>query len=184
MTPILPVAAVVIGLLFGSGAAMAQTTPDPASGPAPTSKKTGGSDSSASSGLWPQVGMLRCILNPNIGFIITGHASMECRFIPDSADPPQAYEGAINMVGLNIDIAAGGVLAWAVYAPATGTPIGALAGEYVGASGDMGIIAGAGTNVLIGGSGRTFALRPVSLGGSVAVKVALGVSVVKLRTVP
>jgi uncharacterized Zn-binding protein involved in type VI secretion len=77
--------------------------------------------------------------------------------------------------------AAGGVFEWAVFAPTTGTPAGALAGEYVGASGDLGIIAGVSTNVLIGGSGRTFALQPVSLGGSVAVKVALGISVLKLR---
>ena len=71
-----------------------------------------------------------------------------------------------------------------MFAPTAGTPVGALAGEYVGASGDIGIIAGVETNILIGGSGRTFALQPVSLGGSVAVKVALGVSVVKLRVVP
>jgi|RhiMethySRZTD1v2_1073278.scaffolds.fasta_scaffold2341634_1 hypothetical protein len=95
---------------------------------------------------------------------------------PKSADPPQTYQGAINMVGLNIDIAAGGVLGWTVFTPTTGTPVGALAGEYVGASGDIGI--------LIGGSGRTFALQPVSLGGSAAVNVALGISVLKLRGAP
>jgi len=44
-----------------------------------------------------------------------------------------------------------------------------------------GIVAGAATNILISGSGRTFALQPVSLGGSVAVNVALGISVLKLR---
>jgi hypothetical protein len=36
---------------------------------------------------------------------------------------------------------------------------------------------------LIGGSGRTFALQPVSLEGSVAFNVALGVSGLKLRAV-
>ncbi len=40
---------------------------------------------------------------------------------------------------------------------------------------------GVGTNILIGGSGRTFALQPVSLEGSVAVNVALGVSGLKLK---
>ncbi|MFZ0349651.1 MAG: DUF992 domain-containing protein, partial [Pseudolabrys sp.] len=38
--------------------------------------------------------------------------------------------------------------------------------------------------LLTGGSGRTFALQPVSLEGSVAVDVALGVSALKLRPVP
>ena len=181
MTRFTAIVAVVIGVLTASDTTMAQTAPP--SAPAPTSKTIGASDSSQSSGQWTQVGMLRCTLNPNIAFTITGHESMECWFTPKSADPPQAYQGAINMVGLNIDLAAGGVLAWAVFAPTAGTPLGALAGEYVGASGDIGIIAGVETNILIGGSGHTFALQPVSLGGSLAVKVALGVSVVKLRVV-
>ena len=83
-----------------------------------------------------------------------------------------------------IDITTGGVLGWAVFAPTTGTPVGALAGEYVGASGDIGIIPGVETNILISGTGRTFALQPVSLGGSVTVNVARGISVLKLRPVP
>ena len=55
------------------------------------------------------------------------------------------------------------------------------AGEYVGASGDLGIGVGAGANVLLGGSGRTFALQPLSLQGSLAFNVVLGVSSLKLR---
>ena len=90
--------------------------------------------------------------------------------------PPQAYQGALNMVGLNIGITAGGILNWAVLAPTDGIPAGALAGEYVGASGDVGFIVGVGTNVLIGGSARTLALQPVSVEGSVGANVALGVS--------
>src|SRR6476659_11172021 len=90
-------------------------------------------------GPWTKVGMLRCILDPSVSFIITGHESMQCSFA-QSAGGPQAYEGAINMVGLDvISTAAGAVLDWAVFAPTTGTPAGALA--YVGASGDLGIIA-------------------------------------------
>ncbi len=132
-------------------------------------------------GQWTQAGMLRCKLNPSIGFIIAGHQSMECSFTPNGPNPPQAYLGALNTVGLDIGITAGGVLGWAVYAPTTGIPAGALAGEYVGASGDIGLIAGVGTNILVGGSGRTFALQPISLEGSVAVNVALGVSALKLK---
>jgi hypothetical protein len=130
---------------------------------------------------WTQVGMLTCKLNPSIGFIIAGHQSMECRYVPATGGPPQAYQGALNMVGINIGISAGGVLGWAVLATTGGVPMGALAGEYVGASGDLGIGLGAGANVLVGGSTRTLALQPVSLEGSIAVDVALGVSALKLR---
>ena len=132
---------------------------------------------------WTQVGMLRCVVNPSIGFIIADHQSMECRFTQNGPNPPQPYQGALNMVGLNIGISAGGVFGWAAFAPTVGVPAGALAGEYVGASGDIGLGVGVGANVLIGGSGRTFALQPVSLEGSVAINVTLGVSSLKLRPV-
>jgi hypothetical protein len=134
-------------------------------------------------GAWTQVGVLTCRLNPSIGFIIAGHQSMECNYVPSSPNPPQAYQGAINTVGLDLGVTAGGVLAWAVFAPTQGIPAGALAGEYVGASGDIGLGFGAGANVLFGGSGRTVALQPLSVEGSIAVNVALGVSMLKLRAI-
>ncbi len=130
---------------------------------------------------WTQVGSLACKVNPNIGFIIFGHQPMECRFTPSDQTPPQPYDGAINTIGLDVGVSAGSVLGWAVFAPTTGVRAGALAGEYVGVSGDIGVGLGAGANVLMGGSGRTFALQPVSLQGSVAVNIVLGVSSLKLR---
>jgi hypothetical protein len=132
---------------------------------------------------WTQVGVLTCKLNPSIGFIFAGHQSMECNYAPSSGSPPQPYQGAINSVGLDIGVTAGGVLAWAVFAPTQGFAPGALSGEYVGASGDIGLGVGVGANVLIGGSGRTFALQPLSLEGSISVNIALGVSMLKLRAV-
>jgi hypothetical protein len=134
-------------------------------------------------GAWTQVGVLTCKLNPSIGFIIAGHQSMECSYAPSGPNPPQAYQGAINTVGLDLGVTAGGVLAWTVFAPTQGIPAGALAGEYVGASGDIGLGVGAGANILIGGSGRTFALQPLSVEGSIAVNIALGVSMLKLRAI-
>ncbi len=134
-------------------------------------------------GSWTQAGVLTCKLNPSIGFIIAGHQSMECSYKPNGPNPPQAYEGAINTVGLDFGVTAGGVLAWAVFAPTQGIAAGALAGEYVGASGDVGLGVGVGANVLVGGSGRTVALQPLSVEGSVAVNITLGVSMLKLRSV-
>jgi ABC-type amino acid transport substrate-binding protein len=132
---------------------------------------------------WTQVGMLRCKVNPNIGFVIAGHKSMECRFVPrDRNIPEQFYQGALNMIGLNIGISAGGILGWAVLAPTGGVPQGALAGKYVGASGDIGLGLGASANVLVGGSGRSYALQPVSLEGSISIKAALGISALVLRS--
>ena len=71
-----------------------------------------GAPADAQSPSWKQAGMLRRVVNPSIGFIIAGHQSMECNFTPNGPNPPQAYQGALNMVGLNIGISAGGVFAW------------------------------------------------------------------------
>ncbi len=130
---------------------------------------------------WAQVGSLSCKVNPNIGFVIAGHQPLECLFAPNDPSPPQAYDGAINTVGLNIGISTGGVLDLAVFAPTTGIQAGALAGDYVVGSGVVGFGVGDGSNVLLGGSGRTFALQPLSLQGSVAFNVVLGVSSLTLR---
>jgi len=131
---------------------------------------------------WTQVGGLSCRVDPSIGFLIFGHQPMDCRFTPNNpAMPPQFYDGAINTVGLDVGVSAGSVLGWAVFAPTSGVAQGALAGEYVGVSGDIGLGVGAGANVLLGGSARSFALQPLSLQGSIAVNVVLGVSSLKLR---
>jgi hypothetical protein len=132
---------------------------------------------------WTQVGVLTCRLNPSIGFVIAGHQSMECSYQPAGPFPPQPYQGAFNTIGLDVGVTAGGILSWTVFAPTTGVPAGALAGEYVGASGDVGIGIGAGANILIGGSGRSIALQPLSVEGSVAFNVTVGVSMLKLRPV-
>jgi hypothetical protein len=131
---------------------------------------------------WTQVGSLVCKVDPNVGFIFVGHQPMQCTYTPSLAPaPPEYYDGAINTVGIDVGVSAGSVLAWGVFAPTTGLPQGALSGEYVGASGDVGFVVGGGANVLMGGSGRTVALQPLSLQGSLAFNVVLGVSSLKLR---
>lgn len=131
---------------------------------------------------WTQVGALMCKVDPSVGFIFAGHQPMQCTYTPSlAAAPPQYYDGAINTVGIDIGVSAGSALAWGVFAPTSGLPQGALSGEYVGASADLGFIAGAGANILVGGSGRTVALQPLSLQGSLAFNVVLGASSLKLR---
>ena len=131
---------------------------------------------------WTQVGSLVCKVDPTVGFIFVGHQPMQCTYTPSLVPaPPEYYDGAINTVGIDVGVSAGSVLAWGVFAPTSGLPQGALAGEYVGASGDVGFVVGGGANVLMGGSGRTVALQPLSLQGSIAFNVVLGVSSLKLR---
>jgi Protein of unknown function (DUF992) len=130
---------------------------------------------------WTQVGGLTCKVSANVGFIIGGHQPMACTFAPADGSAPQFYDGAINTIGIDVGVTEGSVLGWGVFAPTKGIAPGALAGEYVGASGDLGFGVGGGANVLVGGSARTFALQPLSLQGSIALNVVLGLSSLKLR---
>jgi hypothetical protein len=131
---------------------------------------------------WTQVGSLMCKLDPSVGFIIAGHQPMQCTYTPSLATvPPQYYDGAINTIGADIGGNTGSVLGWGVFAPTAGVPPGALAAEYVGVSGDVGFGIAGGANVLAGGTGRTYALQPLSVQGSSAVSAVLGVSSLKLR---
>jgi hypothetical protein len=131
-----------------------------------------------------QVGMLTCNLAPSIGLIVAESQRMSCRFAPNGPYPPQNYNGVMNTVGLELGITAAGVMAWGVFAPSHGAPMGTLAGEYVGASGDIALGVGVGANVLFGGSNRTIALQPLSVEGQAGVDVSLGVSGLTLAFIP
>src|SRR5262249_58577809 len=102
-----------------------------------------------------QVGMLTCSSAPNVGLVIGSRQTLQCTFAPSNGGPPDYYRGTITRVGLDIGVTAGGVLSWAVFAPSTGVPKGALAGNYGGASGEASFGVGVGANALFGGSNRS-----------------------------
>ncbi|HVI11580.1 MAG TPA: DUF992 domain-containing protein [Pseudolabrys sp.] len=133
---------------------------------------------------WTLAGSLDCKVDPNVGFSIPGHQSMRCLFTPTVPISSEAYAGALNTLDQNPGINAGSVFGFVVLAPTTGLSPGALAGEYVGVSGDAGIGVGAGPSVLLGGSNRTVALQPSSLQGSITLNVVTGLSLLKLRPLP
>ena len=122
------------------------------------------------------VGTLTCRMGPSIGLIFGSRQRMACRFTPSGSFPAEAYVGVMSTVGLDIGITAGGALAWGVFAPTAGPRRGALAGTYAGASGAVGVGVGVGANLLFGGTGRSIALQPLSLEGSVGINLSLGVS--------
>ena len=85
-----------------------------------------------------KVGALRCSLAPAVGLIVVEKQRLSCLYTPDGPWPPERYFGSITTVGIDLGFSRGGQMAWAVLAPTAGIPAGALAGEYVGASGDLG----------------------------------------------
>jgi hypothetical protein len=127
-----------------------------------------------------RTGVLTCDVSGGIGLIIGSQRSVACTFASDQGAPPEAYFGTITKFGLDIGATAGGVMVWGVYSETTRGP-GFLAGDYAGASGEATVVAGLGANVLLGGSNRTVALQPVSVGGQVGLNLALGVANLSLR---
>ncbi len=131
-----------------------------------------------------KVGMLTCKTSAALGLIVGSHQKLACSFTRDGGGPPDHYSGYVNRLGLDLGVKAGGVMAWAVVAPTPGVHHGALAGKYVGASGDISLGVGAGAKVLVGGSKQSIALQPVSVEGQVGVNLALGVAGLTLRSAP
>ena len=129
---------------------------------------------------WIRTGVLTCDVSGGIGLIITSQRQVNCVFQPDQPAPPERYFGYISKFGLDIGITGGGIMVWGVYNSTT-RGYGFLAGDYVGASGEATVVAGLGANVLVGGSNRTVALQPVSVGGQVGLNLAVGVANLSLR---
>jgi hypothetical protein len=127
-----------------------------------------------------KVGLLTCYTSERIGLLIGSTQKLSCTFTPDYGPTPEHYLGTINRIGPDIGATAGGIMSWAVLAPTDGWLRGALAGEYVGASGGATAVVGVGANVLVGGSSRSIALQPLSVEGQVGLNLALGVAALTL----
>ena len=87
--------------------------------------------------------------------------------------------GTITKYGLDLGLTGGGVMVWAVFTDTLAGP-GFLAGDYIGASGEVSIAAGLGANVLLGGSNHTIALQPFSVSGQIGLNLAVGVAALHL----
>ena len=127
-----------------------------------------------------KVGTLTCDISAGMGVIIASKKNVACTFTPAASGPTEVYTGSITKFGVDIGGTTGGRMGWTVYAP-TNAVHGALAGEYVGASGEATVGVGLGANVLVGGSERTIALQPVSVQGQTGLNVAVGVTGLALK---
>ncbi len=131
-----------------------------------------------------ELGLLDCVIEGGTGFIIGSTKDVRCTFEPaDRQWAPESYFGVINKFGLDVGYTEAAIMRWAVlassgniYAP------GALAGDYVGASAEVTAAVGAGANLLIGGSGQTFTLQPLSVQTQTGLNFAVGVSQFQLRS--
>jgi hypothetical protein len=123
-----------------------------------------------------KTGLLNCDVSGGFGWIIGSRKQVDCIFVPDEPAPPERYVGTISKFGLDLGATARGQMVWAVYAETVAGRRGALAGDYVGATGEATVAVGLGANVLVGGSDRTVALQPFSATGQTGLNIAVGVA--------
>lgn len=127
-----------------------------------------------------EVGVLNCTVSGGAGFVIGSSKGLDCMF--QSGDRREPYIGRINKFGLDVGVTSTGVIAWAVFAPsAGGIGPGALAGAYGGITGEATVGVGLGANALVGGSRRSIALQPVSVGAQQGINLAVGIAALTLE---
>jgi hypothetical protein len=130
-----------------------------------------------------QVGVLTCNVASGFGFVFGSSRAVNCTF-GKSGVPPQNYVGAINKFGVDIGYLQGGVIVWTVVAPTANLAPGSLSGTYAGATGSATVGVGVGANVLVGGSGNSIALQPISIEGTTGLNVAAGIAEMTLTYQP
>ena len=129
-----------------------------------------------------QVGVLECRGGASVGFIVGSVTNLGCVLRAEGM-PEDRYVATIRKVGLDLGITQESALAWGVFAPAVRLGPGGLSGNYAGAQGSaaIGVGAGAGGNVLVGGSDNSIALQPLSVQGQVGINIAAGLESLELR---
>jgi hypothetical protein len=130
-----------------------------------------------------QVGTLTCNVASGFGFIFGSSRAINCTF-SRGGGPPERYVGSIDRFGVDIGYLQGGVIIWTVVAPTADLAPGSLAGTYAGATASATVGVGVGANVLVGGSGNSIALQPISIQGTTGLNVAAGIAAMTLTFQP
>lgn len=128
-----------------------------------------------------EIGLLDCVVQGGTGFIVGSSKNVSCTF--HAADGrSERYSGVIRKFGLDIGRTTATYIKWGVLAPTVNSyKPGALAGRYVGVSGEATVGVGLGGNALIGGSDKTFVLQPVSVQAQQGLNLAAGLTSFELR---
>lgn len=131
-----------------------------------------------------ELGTLDCAIDAGTGFIIGSTKDLRCTFTPANQEfTPETYFGVVSKFGLDIGSTRETTMRWLVFGPSENIYApGALAGDYVGASAEVTAVFGAGANILVGGSGPTLTLQPISIQTQTGLNLALGVSQFQLRS--
>jgi hypothetical protein len=127
-----------------------------------------------------EVGVLEC-RGSTTSFVVGSVTELSCAFRPAGGGPPEPYRATLRRAGVDLGFNQQIVVAWAVWAPSSGPQRRELAGNYGGGAASATVGVGLGANALIGGSGNTIALQPLSGQAQTGLSVAAGVAGLELR---
>jgi hypothetical protein len=130
-----------------------------------------------------QIGSLVCHISGGVGMILMENQALDCVF-KDNTGSTSHYIGRLTNVGLNIGITGSGQLVWGVLAATDKIGPGALAGDYAGAQGAVGVGVGVGGAVLVGGSNKTISLQPISVSAQTGLNLSAGIGNISLQYMP
>lgn len=125
-------------------------------------------------------GTLTCRGGEGVGLILGSQKKYSCTYAP-TAGKSEKYSATVDKIGIDIGVTGPTTMVWTVLASTTATKSGALSGTYAGAAADASLGIGGGAKVLVGGSGRSIVLQPVSVQGQSGLNLAVGVAGLTLR---
>ncbi len=128
-------------------------------------------------------GMLQCHLSGGVGMILVENQALDCVY-KGLSGPPQHYVGRLTNVGANIGISGPGQMIWNVVTATNKVGPGDLAGDYAGAQGSVAVGGGVGGAVLVGGSGNSISLQPLSVSVGTGLNVSAGIGNISLQYMP
>ncbi|MGN6550867.1 MAG: DUF992 domain-containing protein [Pararhizobium sp.] len=130
-----------------------------------------------------KLGDLTCQSEGGVGMIIASTKHLTCIFkSADERIPPETYSGTITNIGIDLGATGKTIMEWTVLAkndvPYT---VGSLSGSYSGVGANASFAAGLGAHLLVGGTGSSFILQPLSIQVQEGVNAAVGINTLTLR---
>ncbi|WP_185983807.1 DUF992 domain-containing protein [Aureimonas mangrovi] len=120
-----------------------------------------------------RIGYMTCDIGGGVGYVLGSAKTLDCVFQSTvGAQTTEVYTGVMRKMGVDLGFTTRGQLVWAVLAPTAGYHLGSLGGVYQGATVEATLGAGAGANILVGGTAGSIQLQTVSLSGQIGLNAA------------
>lgn len=122
------------------------------------------------------LGTLTCKGHGGVGVILGSKEQMRCVFTTAVSARRHPYLATITKIGLDIGFTGESTLIWTVLGTTVDVAEGALEGGYGGLTAGLAVGIGANANALIGGSGKSIVLQPISVEGQTGLNLSAGVA--------